>query len=894
MSVPTAAPVVLAPDPASAPIPLKRRPRALPAVVWLLWAAGAGVLILMLLSVSYCLAFLPTLLSAGEPGFRWEYNARTREMTVAAVQPGSAAATAGLRTGMRILAIEGREPARPLDLWGPPGHRVLRPGEPLTLMVAEPGDRGKRPHSRLLHWVLDKRPWYRIDMDAGGWTLGPDQLFHLCFLVAAVATLVLGASVLWRKPHLPAARAFAGFCWALAMANHTAVIAHAPDETIPLWLLHTVFANDGWTRLALAAAVFFFTLFPEPKPVFRRHPAWYSGLLFGPAALLLVLHGALAHSAWRFQPLSTIPGREATIQALEKWDWWGYTVPAAAALILLLLHSYRRARSGAARRQMRSLGLAAVPLLLFALATTTVLLIRGSVEMQVAMIAPLLFLALPLVLGYSILTQGIFDLGAAVRGGLAYAGAYTLVMGAAFGLAGLLGQRVLQSLGSAATGWTLAAMALLAHPLLGGAQRWLDRRFGRDSRAALQRLETLSRDLALVLDPEALATILTERVPALLGVRHAVLYSRVGETREYLPLLSVGMALPRRALRAPASALPERLQEGSPVPIYLPEEDAARLDLTIEDVEWLEATGLVLWLPLIVHGEAPLALALGWKGGQDVFTREELAVLRVLASQAAAGWENSRLARERATAARIEQELTIGREIQAQLLPEAPVQVGEYRIDALSEPATEVGGDFYNFFPVGEGRWVVLLGDVAGKGIPGALCMAVISSLVEGLSEVVPQTGPLSPADLLSRANARAHPKLRPLRMFATAMIALIDTTDGSITIANAGQTPPILWRAGAEPEFVKLAGLPLGARAQASYTEQRLPMAAGDLWTLTTDGLLDQSDPSGYPNLLRRLAQSSRRTPRGVLETLFAVGAEVERDDRTAVLISRRAFVDP
>src|SRR5204863_520818 len=203
-----------------------------------------------------------------------------------------------------------------------------------------------------------------------------------------------------------------------------------------------------------------------------------------------------------------------------------------------------------------------------------------------------------------------------------------------------------------------AGMALLAHPLLDGAQRWLDRRFGRDSRAALQRLETLSRDLTLVLDPETLATILTERVPALLGVRHAVLYSRVGETREYLPLRSVGMALPRRALHAPSSVLPERLQEGSPVPIYLPEEDATRLGLTPEDVEWLETTELVLWLPLIVRGATSLALALGWKGGQDVFTSEELAVLRVLASQAAAGWENSRLARERATAARIEQELT--------------------------------------------------------------------------------------------------------------------------------------------------------------------------------------------------------------------------------------------
>jgi sigma-B regulation protein RsbU (phosphoserine phosphatase) len=315
------------------------------------------------------------------------------------------------------------------------------------------------------------------------------------------------------------------------------------------------------------------------------------------------------------------------------------------------------------------------------------------------------------------------------------------------------------------------------------------------------------------------------------------------------------------------------------------------LGLTAEDVAWLHATELVLWLPLLVRGEARLSLALGWKSGQDVYTREELAVLRVLASQAAAGWENARLVRQRSAAARIEQELTIGREIQAQLLPEAPVQLGEFRIDAHSEPATEVGGDFYNFFPVGGGRWAVLLGDVAGKGIPGALCMAVISSLVEGLAEAAPADGVLSPAELLSRANARAYPKLRPLRMFATALIALVDTVEGTITLANAGQTPPILWRAGAAPEFVKMSGLPLGARAQATYTEQCLPLQPGDLWLLTTDGLLDQSDPDGYPNLLLRLPDGARRSPQTVLERLFAVGEAVERDDRTAVLVSRRAF---
>jgi serine phosphatase RsbU (regulator of sigma subunit) len=887
MSVQTAAP---APTP-SQPSPISTRPhrhsRPLPAAVWLLWMAGAGAFLLILLSLTYCLAFLPVLLSAGEPGFRWDYNAHTRRMTVTAVEPGSPAAAAGLQAGMQIRAILGQEPSPSLDTWGPPGHRVLRPGDPLILAVAR-GDR-----EGLLGWRLAARPWRRVDMAPGGWTLGEDQLFHTCFLVAALVTLLLGASILKRKPHLPAARAFAGFCWALAMADQTAVIAHAPDEIVPPWLLHTVFANDGWSRLALAAAILFFALFPEPKSFYRRRPHRFVALLFGPATLLLLVHGTLAHSGWRFQPLTISPARLAALRLLDAWDWWAYTVPCTAILIALLIVSYRRAQPGAPRRQMRSLALAGTPFLLYALITMSLFLMRGSVGVRVAMVAPLLSLALPLALGYSILTQGIFDLGQAVRGGLAYAGAMGLVMLAVFVIAGLLGQQIVRSFGPTATGWALAGGALLAHPVLGSAQRRLNRRFGRDSHAALQQLESLSRDLAMVLDAEPLASILTERVPALLGVRRAVLYSRVGETAEFVPLRSVGMEMPRRSLRAPDSALSQRLTRGEPVSIYLPTEDARRLALTPQDEAWLKETELVLWLPLVARGEPRLALALGWKHGQDVYTREELAVLSVLTSQAAAGWENARLARDRAAAARVEQELTIGREIQAQLLPSAPVELGEYRIDAHSEPAAEVGGDFYNFFPVGGGRWAVLLGDVAGKGIPGALCMAVISSLVEGLSEAAPAEGPLSPAELLARANSRAHPKLRPLRMFATALIALIDTTEGAITLANAGQTPPILWRAGQEPEFLRIGGLPLGARPQTDYTEQRLPLRRGDLWILATDGLLNQADPNGYPNLLRRLREASRRSPQAVMNAMFAVDEIPERDDRTIVLISRRAFGD-
>jgi predicted metalloprotease with PDZ domain len=118
--------------------------------VRLLWTAGAGALLLMLLSLGYCLAFLPQLLSAGEPGFQWEYNARTRRMMVTGVELGSKAAAAGLRAGMRILAIQGREPAPMLNLWSPPVRRVLQPGDRLAIDISRPNG------YRRLQWPVEE------------------------------------------------------------------------------------------------------------------------------------------------------------------------------------------------------------------------------------------------------------------------------------------------------------------------------------------------------------------------------------------------------------------------------------------------------------------------------------------------------------------------------------------------------------------------------------------------------------------------------------------------------------------------------------------------------------------------------------------------------------------
>jgi serine phosphatase RsbU (regulator of sigma subunit) len=876
--------------------PARKAPRTATA---LLWAAGAVTAFLVVASLVPCLRFLPILLSAGDPGFTWEYDARSRAMAVTSVAADGPAGAAGLRPGDRVLRLNGRPPAPALDLWGPPERPVPRPGDRLELQVTRAGK------SRTLAWALAERPWPEVRLASGGWRMGMDQSFHGFFLLAAVATWGLGAWVLRQKPHLTAARALAGLSWALCLAQLGAVLGHAPRETIPGWLFHLTFANDGWARLSIAAGIYFLLLFPERKPLLDRHPRAVPLLVFLPAGLLLVAHGALGHSLWRFEDVSGEPGRARAIALLETVDWWGYSVPAGLSLLGLLAYSYATAHGGRARRQVGALGIAVAPLTLYALAATFYLLRMGSVPLWLSLLSPFICLAWPVALAWAILTQGAFDVSRAVRRGVSYALSTVAVAAVGFLIAALVGQKAIARLGPGSTGWIVAGVALLAQPIWAGVRRWVDRRFGRDRLAVLRRLETLSGEIATILEPGPLADALVERVPGVLGATRAVLFVRQAGAGSFDVVRAAGQewrpAEPpiSSALAVLADALAAGHFPPEPLPLYLPREEGLQAGLAPGEAEAAEAARLVLWMPLGARGESELVLALGWKRREDVYTPEEIALLRVIGTQAVSAWETIRLIREREARVRVEQEIAVGRAIQARLLPPTPLHFAGYRIDARCESAAQVGGDFYNIFAVGEEPaqgetptptcWGIVLGDVSGKGVPAALYMAVASSLLEGQAQgAAAGTGP---GDLLARANDRLHPKLRPLRMFVTALCVVLEPESGRLLVASAGQTPPILWRAGAEPEFLRLSGLPLGARARADYEQRCLSLAPGDLLILVSDGLVDQSDPDGYAELRRRLGSDVRSHPDALLDALYSVAETAEPDDRTALLLSRAVW---
>jgi serine phosphatase RsbU (regulator of sigma subunit) len=275
------------------------------------------------------------------------------------------------------------------------------------------------------------------------------------------------------------------------------------------------------------------------------------------------------------------------------------------------------------------------------------------------------------------------------------------------------------------------------------------------------------------------------------------------------------------------------------------------------------------------------------------FAEDEVRVISIFASQVALAVRNAR-AIEKLQALNNElieanQRITsIGREIQTSLLPGDRFDLGPFRLLARSEPAQEVGGDLYNVFPISARQHAVVLGDVSGKGIQGAMYMTVATTLLEARAE-----HGVTPAAALADANRRLYPKIHRARMFVSLLYGALDLQERTLTFSNAGQCPPIYRPKGGEPQLVRIPGLPLGAMQEAQYQQGVLRLQPGDCLVMYSDGFIEArtaaGEPLGYDGLLRLVAEAPHRSEGELLDYLFettmAYVAE-DRDDLTALVI--------
>src|ERR687898_521627 len=199
------------------------------------------------------------------------------------------------------------------------------------------------------------------------------------------------------------------------------------------------------------------------------------------------------------------------------------------------------------------------------------------------------------------------------------------------------------------------------------------------------------------------------------------------------------------------------------------------------------------------------------------------------------------LAQEIRERERVEQELHVARSIQQASLPKEVPELEGWEISPQYRPAREVGGDFYDFHLLSEGRLGVVVGDATGKGVPAALVMSTTCGMLRAVSQASHSS---SPGEMLQRVNEALVPSI-PDNMFVTCFYAILDPSSGSLRYANAGHDVPYLHRSG-DAEEMRARGMPLGLMPGMEYEEQEIVLDAGEAALFYSDGLVEAHHPNG------------------------------------------------
>ena len=271
------------------------------------------------------------------------------------------------------------------------------------------------------------------------------------------------------------------------------------------------------------------------------------------------------------------------------------------------------------------------------------------------------------------------------------------------------------------------------------------------------------------------------------------------------------------------------------------------------------------------------------------FTEDDLRVLTALANVAAAKIENVRLLEESMEKRRMEEDMRMAAEIQTGLLPRQAPRVDGWELAGCNRPCRTVGGDYYDF-AVEDGRLLVALGDVSGKGTGAALLMTVLRAAVRAhWTETV-----LS--DAVARINRTVCQNV-PQSKYVTFFLAALDPATGRLAYVNAGHNPPLLVRAAGKVDRLEDGGLVLGMFENVTYAGGTVEMRPGDSLVVYSDGVTETWSPEGAEygeESLTALAVRSRGL--GAPALLDTILREIERfeagarasDDRTLVVLKR------
>jgi sigma-B regulation protein RsbU (phosphoserine phosphatase) len=299
-------------------------------------------------------------------------------------------------------------------------------------------------------------------------------------------------------------------------------------------------------------------------------------------------------------------------------------------------------------------------------------------------------------------------------------------------------------------------------------------------------------------------------------------------------------------------------------------------------------TEQVLCVPLRAEGRVIGALQLLNKPAG--FTETDAGLLGLLAHFAANAIDSERLRQEAESARLMKHELDLARDVQARMLPDRPTGLSRLECVGFCRPARSIGGDYYDLIPFADGQFALTLGDVAGKGIPAAVMMASIQTLLRSLLK----QGVGDLAAVLSALNSTLFETSTPER-YSTLLCGVISADRQLFSYVNAGHIAPLLIHADGRLERLPEGNCPVALLPSMSYSQSTAALLPGDTLVIISDGIVEARNLAGDfwdEDEVDRVLLAHRNAPVTELPELlcsavddFAAGAE-QYDDMTVVAV--------
>jgi sigma-B regulation protein RsbU (phosphoserine phosphatase) len=836
------------------------------------------------------------------------YDERTHSILVSDVVPGSPAEKAGLRTGDRIVAANGFS-LTTMDRWQEL-YANGRPGDAVQFTLERPGE--SQPIT--IHGVFRARPPLR---ETEGLAKSSAQQILNSF---PVLFLLVGFGVLFLRVEDASA-------WLLALMF--AAFATAPELTNPLCLVHFACAFSFAFRtiffgLLPALFYFFFAIFPVRSALDRRLP-WlkWVGLIL---SVVTIVPGLAKGRPTLPQFVPQLIGNSGSFLLLSGLRY-GFLLLGLASLTQ---NAFFGSVPADARRKSKVILFGTV------VGVLPIILVRLAIDFAGyhpsfwlnAATVIVLFLY-PLSFAYAVVKHRAMEIPALLRRSVRYVlvqrGYFVLLFCGAL-LAIFLFARFFSGyftqnsqFGMALSAVFGVALVWVSGPFVKRGTDRIDRAFFRSSYDARVILQDLAEKTRSVTDRGELASLLELQIAGALHPQSLACYLENG---------GGNLAVAKRATQGLGSPFPPRakfpfrfgarfvLQEAPTISRSLPLLEELVLHGKAWDVptavleEAPENSGLApeCMVPIVGRNSGLMGLlVLGQRLSEEPYSSEDKRLLDSVADQAAITLENIRMAEQ--IAVRLEadrraaHEMDIAREVQSRLFPQVLPHVDTLEYAGHCLQARQVGGDYYDFWDLGSQHLALVLADISGKGISGALLMANLQANLRSRSAVARQDllnvnrdGTWLPG-LLKAVNQLFYENT-PDDRYATLFLAVYDDASRELEYVNCGHNPPLLFRAaGGGVERLSATASVIGISENWECETKIVRLEPGDTLVIYTDGVTEANDADGNEFGEDRLAEVVRKTNgRTSGDVLTAIQREVQKfsygeqfDDLTLVVARAR-----